>query len=91
MEKRLFIEIETQSSLWERMKYSINENHYPSFSLSVQNIKKQENEKALKVQMSQRPRHIHLINFLLFITPFESYCRLYISHASSFSHQECID
>ena len=41
--------------------------------------------------MSPRPRHIHLINFLLFITPFESYSRLYKSHASSFSHQECID
>ena len=91
MQTNLFVTIESHSSLWRRIKYTTNVSNYPSFSLSVQNIKKQENEKALKVQMSPRPRHVHLINFLLFIIPFESYSRLYISHASSFSHQECID
>ena len=73
------------------MKYGINVNNHPSFSLPVQNIKKREIEKDLKVQMSPRRRHIHLIHSLLFMTPFEGYNRLYISHASSFSHQECID
>ena len=48
MQTKLFIEIETQSSLWERMKYSINEKHYPSFSLSVQLHEEQEDKNALQ-------------------------------------------
>ena len=46
--EKAFIEMKTQSSLRGRMKYSINENNYPSFSLSVKLHKEQENEKALQ-------------------------------------------